>query len=185
MDLPASGFGPSGAIGAVVSTPAALSLQMSAALSGSWKNATIARASSSPMPCTSASSASDLAAMTSRLPNFAARSCATRSPTSRMPRALSRRARPRVREASIADRKSTRLNSSHLGISYAVFCLKKKKKKRGQYRISKEEKMFVRRLYANDDEDQDSEYQAVANVRWRVLMRTDSCRQDSDDGTSK
>src|SRR5258705_871792 len=28
------------------------------------------------------------------------------------------------------DRKSTRLNSSHLGISYAVFCLKKKKKQR-------------------------------------------------------
>src|ERR1035441_10917507 len=27
-----------------------------------------------------------------------------------------------------ADRKSTRLNSSHLGISYAVFCLKKKQK---------------------------------------------------------
>src|SRR5256885_7328158 len=32
------------------------------------------------------------------------------------------------------DRKSTRLNSSHLVISYAVFCLKKKKKK--FYRIS-------------------------------------------------
>src|SRR5438045_3364733 len=28
----------------------------------------------------------------------------------------------------IQDRKSTRLNSSHLGISYAVFCLKKKNK---------------------------------------------------------
>src|SRR5690348_17561671 len=28
------------------------------------------------------------------------------------------------------DRKSTRLNSSHPSISYAVFCLKKKKKKR-------------------------------------------------------
>src|SRR5262245_26884682 len=28
--------------------------------------------------------------------------------------------------APTADRKSTRLNSSHLGISYAVFCLKKK-----------------------------------------------------------
>src|SRR5256885_12693342 len=28
----------------------------------------------------------------------------------------------------LADRKSTRLNSSHLVISYAVFCLKKKKK---------------------------------------------------------
>src|SRR5258705_10291810 len=27
----------------------------------------------------------------------------------------------------VSDRKSTRLNSSHLGISYAVFCLKKKK----------------------------------------------------------
>src|ERR1035441_10743969 len=30
---------------------------------------------------------------------------------------------------SMSDRKSTRLNSSHLGISYAVFCLKKNKKK--------------------------------------------------------
>src|SRR5262245_33098249 len=30
--------------------------------------------------------------------------------------------------ATAVDRKSTRLNSSHLGISYAVFCLKKKKK---------------------------------------------------------
>src|SRR2546426_11156962 len=29
----------------------------------------------------------------------------------------------------LPDRKSTRLNSSHLVISYAVFCLKKKKKK--------------------------------------------------------
>src|SRR5436309_6109652 len=30
------------------------------------------------------------------------------------------------------DRKSTRLNSSHVKISYAVFCLKKKKKKNGK-----------------------------------------------------
>src|SRR2546426_4589586 len=30
---------------------------------------------------------------------------------------------------AMIDRKSTRLNSSHLVISYAVFCLKKKKKK--------------------------------------------------------
>src|SRR5207253_6752387 len=29
--------------------------------------------------------------------------------------------------AALADRKSTRLNSSHVAISYAVFCLKKKK----------------------------------------------------------
>src|SRR5207249_5664568 len=32
--------------------------------------------------------------------------------------------------AGTIDRKSTRLNSSHVSISYAVFCLKKKKKKR-------------------------------------------------------
>src|SRR3712207_8177481 len=31
-------------------------------------------------------------------------------------------------EAAREDRKSTRLNSSHANISYAVFCLKKKKK---------------------------------------------------------
>src|SRR2546426_2918317 len=33
-----------------------------------------------------------------------------------------------------SDRKSTRLNSSHLVISYAVFCLKKKKKKKEKRR---------------------------------------------------
>src|SRR2546426_7911308 len=40
--------------------------------------------------------------------------------------------RPRAAAQSI-DRKSTRLNSSHLVISYAVFCLKKKKKKKEKY----------------------------------------------------
>src|SRR2546426_3172969 len=41
-----------------------------------------------------------------------------------------RRAAPRGRRGRdwAADRKSTRLNSSHLVISYAVFCLKKKKR---------------------------------------------------------
>src|SRR2546430_8349431 len=34
------------------------------------------------------------------------------------------------------DRKSTRLNSSHSQISYAVFCLKKKKKNHDQHRLS-------------------------------------------------
>src|SRR3712207_7038565 len=33
------------------------------------------------------------------------------------------------RERGVEDRKSTRLNSSHANISYAVFCLKKKNKK--------------------------------------------------------
>src|SRR5437773_8963741 len=34
--------------------------------------------------------------------------------------------------ARTEDRKSTRLNSSHITISYAVFCLKKKKKKKNK-----------------------------------------------------
>src|SRR5215471_20788143 len=40
-----------------------------------------------------------------------------------------RPSRPRHQAAPRRDRKSTRLNSSHVEISYAVFCLKKKKKK--------------------------------------------------------
>src|SRR3712207_7301629 len=38
-----------------------------------------------------------------------------------------RRVREVHRSAELVDRKSTRLNSSHANISYAVFCLKKKK----------------------------------------------------------
>src|SRR5699024_12777415 len=34
--------------------------------------------------------------------------------------------RPSTRSMLVVDRKSTRLNSSHVSISYAVFCLKKK-----------------------------------------------------------
>src|SRR5204863_5230291 len=49
-------------------------------------------------------------------------------PRGRRPRRLpgSREAR---RDPRLRDRKSTRLNSSHVEISYAVFCLKKKKTK--------------------------------------------------------
>src|SRR3712207_8725891 len=43
-------------------------------------------------------------------------------------RAGPRGAGPLRRERRTVDRKSTRLNSSHANISYAVFCLKKKKK---------------------------------------------------------
>src|SRR5690554_7003524 len=39
----------------------------------------------------------------------------------------------KVEYLSDEDRKSTRLNSSHVRISYAVFCLKKKKKKKYKY----------------------------------------------------
>src|SRR5699024_11820583 len=39
-----------------------------------------------------------------------------------------RKPHPASRSASVRDRKSTRLNSSHVSNSYAVFCLKKKNK---------------------------------------------------------
>src|SRR2546430_5822718 len=41
------------------------------------------------------------------------------------------------------DRKSTRLNSSHSQISYAVFCLKKKKKKKIKYSIVKLSRQMI------------------------------------------
>src|SRR5256885_2400275 len=56
-----------------------------------------------------------------------------------MPRARTGCGHEVCRRAWTTDRKSTRLNSSHLVISYAVFCLKKKKKiKLPSYRISKQ-----------------------------------------------
>src|SRR5260221_9670542 len=41
------------------------------------------------------------------------------------------------------DRKSTRLNSSHTVISYAVFCLKKKKKKTKCIRFTYKNELFI------------------------------------------
>src|SRR5690349_24069723 len=50
------------------------------------------------------------------------------------------------------DRKSTRLNSSHVEISYAVFCLKKKKKKKKIYNTARivrnyQTSLLTRRAY--------------------------------------
>src|SRR5262245_65814305 len=50
------------------------------------------------------------------------------------------RLRPGPGGACGEDRKSTRLNSSHLGISYAVFCLKKKKKKKKKQKKQQRQK---------------------------------------------
>src|SRR3712207_8932170 len=47
--------------------------------------------------------------------------------TNRAKKALPPAPTSRVKRAADEDRKSTRLNSSHANISYAVFCLKKKK----------------------------------------------------------
>src|SRR5436309_10550907 len=46
--------------------------------------------------------------------------------------------RVRVKVVKNKDRKSTRLNSSHVKISYAVFCLKKKKKKKKKDIVKKQ-----------------------------------------------
>src|SRR6266480_4364260 len=46
----------------------------------------------------------------------------------------------RMRRETSRDRKSTRLNSSHMSISYAVFCLKKKKKKKSALRLTRKKK---------------------------------------------
>src|SRR5437762_7731530 len=49
------------------------------------------------------------------------------------PTALAERLMELSSDISLRDRKSTRLNSSHRCISYAVFCLKKKKKNHNTY----------------------------------------------------
>src|SRR5947199_3457371 len=67
-------------------------------------------------------------ALPSRTPESGAISIATPAASRRSRYGLGR---PGSRSKSLrSDRKSTRLNSSHLGISYAVFCLKKKKKQK-------------------------------------------------------
>src|SRR5437588_1108633 len=66
---------------------------------------------------------------------FRSPSCRRSTRVRRDGRGVRRRARTRdrgrgrtLRSTCLRDRKSTRLNSSHTVISYAVFCLKKKKK---------------------------------------------------------
>src|SRR2546426_5775125 len=51
------------------------------------------------------------------------------------------------------DRKSTRLNSSHLVISYAVFCLKKKKKTLYTLTSSKTLNAYPRDVHMHNDAD--------------------------------
>src|SRR5206468_9822374 len=56
----------------------------------------------------------------------AAKSCSSEEKGRRPASARAQRELPQHLSSSAADRKSTRLNSSHDQISYAVFCLKKK-----------------------------------------------------------
>src|SRR5437773_12532561 len=64
-----------------------------------------------------------------------------RSISVRPDRGARRQPQGRARPCGCRDRKSTRLNSSHITISYAVFCLKKKKKKTITRNIRKKEMM--------------------------------------------
>src|SRR5699024_11480225 len=52
-----------------------------------------------------------------------------------------------LRRCRMQDRKSTRLNSSHVSISYAVFCLKKKKKT-PEISISKKKTKYTKQIGA-------------------------------------
>src|SRR5207249_5357345 len=74
-------------------------------------------------------------------------------PSSGLPRASSAIAStpPRRRIGLQGDRKSTRLNSSHVSISYAVFCLKKKKKTMNFRTLYVEFKKFFPLLYTPTD----------------------------------
>src|SRR2546426_9215060 len=51
-------------------------------------------------------------------------------------------------EIDVLDRKSTRLNSSHLVISYAVFCLKKKNSPVHMYHIDLDDAVLLRNICA-------------------------------------
>src|SRR5207249_7557703 len=51
--------------------------------------------------------------------------------------------------SGLEDRKSTRLNSSHVSISYAVFCLKKKKKKPIKLHTTTQQKQYENNTQTN------------------------------------
>src|SRR5438045_7130627 len=55
-----------------------------------------------------------------------------------------------ARDERYLDRKSTRLNSSHLGISYAVFCLKKKKTSRRDKKMNQTTRTTAQNIYENN-----------------------------------
>src|SRR5256886_10231727 len=69
-------------------------------------------------------------------------------------------AQPRLDRSLTRDRKSTRLNSSHSQISYAVFCLKKKTYERVPY-------------FFSDQYDAGMEYSGHAPAWDRVVFRGD------------
>src|SRR5579883_3541426 len=95
------------------------------------------------MPSRSAANSWAGSGATLRTPRVSIRTRITRPSASRAMRSgrITTRSRfPGTARAGGADRKSTRLNSSHVKISYAVFCLKKKKKKKTRFLMKKKKK---------------------------------------------
>src|ERR1022692_2879445 len=69
------------------------------------------------------------------------------------------------------DRKSTRLNSSHLVISYAVFCLKKKKKSRCRTVVISSVTLTKRPLQPQADAVPPEQPSCSFHGRWSVFSR--------------
>src|SRR5437899_361331 len=93
------------------------------------------------------------------------------------------------------DRKSTRLNSSHLGISYAVFCLKKKNGRRGSRNRGRFSKGGGARLRGGIRSPGDSlrpwisaarvpfsPQQFLSGLSWRMFIESHSHRSPSHRG---
>src|SRR5437773_8641982 len=66
---------------------------------------------------------------------------------------IAARMRPRFGSEAKKDRKSTRLNSSHITISYAVFCLKKKKLPHSAARTGARARVAAQRARPDHDAD--------------------------------
>src|SRR5262245_63235779 len=72
------------------------------------------------------------------------------------------------------DRKSTRLNSSHLGISYAVFCLKKKNKNTNKKNISKNMPTTIQHQARTQNES--TETQNTGGITKTARSSASTCR---------
>src|SRR5690625_5367730 len=81
----------------------------------------------------------------------------------------------------MADRKSTRLNSSHVAISYAVFCLKKKKaEKNRRERTKKEAKAQKYRQLMYDYKQQALSYGAGCHVNTAPSARKEVLKANGE-----
>src|SRR5256885_3587469 len=82
-----------------------------------------------------------------------------------------------------ADRKSTRLNSSHLVISYAVFCLKKKKHDRdkNQLQIGQYHHAEFELIYVGEDNQLTDESVRVDFLEASVLVPVSHSTSDNID----